>query len=93
MDGLTADQITGFSTAQVDSGQVWLVLDLSAVDFMSSAGLRGILEVAKRCRDRDGDLRMAAAQTGVERTLDISGLSRILETYPSVQEATANFGP
>jgi anti-anti-sigma factor len=93
VDGLTADQVTSFSTAQVDGGQTWLVLDLGQVEFMSSAGLRGILEILRRCRDHGGDLCLAAAQPGVERTLSLSGFTRILGIYPTVPEAITNFGP
>jgi anti-anti-sigma factor len=93
VDSLTAEQVTNFLAAQVESGQMWLVLDLGQVDFMSSAGLRTILETARRCREQGGDLCLAAAQPGVERTLSLSGFPRVLEIYASVNEATANFGP
>jgi anti-anti-sigma factor len=91
VDALTADQAADFLRAQVEGGQTQFVLDLSQVDFVSSSGLRVILEHLKSSRDRGGDLRLTGAQAGVERTLEISGLVHVLESYVSVDEAVASF--
>jgi anti-anti-sigma factor len=91
IDALTADELASFLRTQVEGGQAVLVLDLGQVDFMSSAGLRLIMDILKRSREGAGDLRLAAAQPGVERTLEMSGLTRILKAYPSVDEAVASF--
>jgi anti-sigma B factor antagonist len=90
VDALTAEQAADFLRAQVDAGQTQFVLDLSQVDFLSSSGLRVILEYLKKSRERGGDLRLTGAQPGVGRTLEISGLVRILQSYPSVDEAVAS---
>lgn len=91
VDALTATQVLSFLGARVDSGQIQLVLDLGQVDFMSSACLRTILDILKRTRHQGGDLRLAAAQAGVENTLEISGFTRILKTYSTVDAAVASF--
>lgn len=91
VDALTAGQVTSYLGAHVDSGQKQLVLDMSQVDFMSSAGLRTILDILRRARQPGGDFRLAAAQAGVRRTLEISGFTRILKTYATVDEAVASF--
>lgn len=66
---------------------------LGQVDFMSSAGLRAILLALKESRRQGGDLRLAAARPGVDYTLKISGLASILQSFPSVDQAVASFGP
>ena len=90
-DALTADQARNAIGAQIDAGQQRIVLDLSQVDFMSSAGVRVILEMLKSARGTGGDLRLAAARSSVKQTLEISGLVRVLKTYPSVAEAVRDF--
>ena len=72
-------------------GASQLVADLSQVEFMSSAGLRAILAALKEARQHGGDLRLAAAQPGVEKILKISGFTSILKAYPSVDEALSSF--
>ncbi len=93
LDALTADQARRTIGTQFDEGQQQVVLDLGGVDFMSSAGVRVLLEVLKQGRGLGGDLRLAAAQPGVQRTLEIAGLVRVLQVYPSVEEAVRSFGP
>ena len=93
LDALTADQAHGFIGAQLDGGQQRVVVDLSQVDFMSSAGIRVLLDMLKRSRGLGGDLRLAATQPGVQRTLEMSGMVRVLKVYPSVEEAVGSYEP
>lgn len=91
VDALTAGQVAGDLGGHVESGHGQLVLDLGQVDFMSSAGLRAILEILRRNRQLGGDLRLAAAQAGIQRTLEMSGFTRILKSYATVEEAVASY--
>jgi anti-sigma B factor antagonist len=91
LDAVTANEARMKMQRQIDEGALRIVLDLSRVDFMSSAGVRVLLEILKRIRQLDGDLRLAAAQSSVEKTLEILGLVRVLKIYPSVAEAVHDF--
>jgi anti-sigma B factor antagonist len=90
IDALTADQVTNYFSDRMDEGNKQFIADLTKVDFMSSAGLRAILATLKQSRQKGGDLRLAAAQPGVEKILKMSGFTTILKTYPSVDEAVAD---
>lgn len=90
-DALTADQAERTIAGQFDRGQQQVVVDLSQVDFMSSSGVRALLATLKRSREVGAELRLAAAQPGVQYTLEISGLVRVLKTYPTVEEAVRSF--
>jgi anti-sigma B factor antagonist len=91
IDALTADEASAFLNAQLDGGRDQLVFDLGQVNFMSSYGIRLLLEILRKSREQGGDLRLAQAPPGVARTLEITGLPRILNAYPSVDEAVASF--
>lgn len=91
IDALTADQADSFISTQLDQGQQQIALDLGHVDFMSSAGIRVLLDMLKRSRAMGGDLRLAATQPGVQRTLEISGMVRVLKVYPTVEEAVHSY--
>lgn len=90
-DALTAEEAQKCIETQLDGGQQQVVLDMSQVDFMSSAGVRVLLEMTKRSRGMGGDLRLAAAQPGVQRTLELSGLVRVIKVYASLEEAMGSF--
>ncbi|MCP4624923.1 MAG: STAS domain-containing protein [bacterium] len=90
-DALTADQIVGCIDERISSGEKHLVLDLSEVEFMSSAGLRVILGALKQTRQAGGDLYLAGAKGGVDRVLKMSGFPKILKAYDSIDNAIAQF--
>ncbi|MBI5880023.1 MAG: STAS domain-containing protein [Chloroflexi bacterium] len=92
MDTLTAPQLSAFLSAQITAGQHHLVADLSALNYTSSAGLRTLLAAVKDVRQHGGDLRLAAAQSGVYKVLELSGFTGILKNFPTVDAAVASFG-
>lgn len=91
IDALTADEFQESMQAQMSSGNVQLVADLSEVDYASSAGLRAILVALKESRQKGGDLRLAAVRKGVYRILEMSGLDSILKIYDDVASAVASY--
>lgn len=91
IDALTATELTDFADAQIEAGHTKLVIDLSQVEFMSSAGLRSFLGTMKNCRKGGGDLLLASTQPGVEKVLKMSGFTEIIKMYPSLEDAAAEF--
>lgn len=91
IDALTAPSITDHLGNLISSGQVRLVVDLSGVDFTSSAGLRLLLNAVKDSRAGGGDLRLAAVQPDVMKVLKISGFTNILKLFETVDDAVASF--
>ena len=91
IDALNAQELTDCFLRQIEAGAKNFVLDLSQLDFMSSAGLRAILTGVRKARQNAGDLHLAAAQPGVENVLNVSGFASILNTYSDVQKAVAEF--
>jgi len=64
-----------------------VALDFSALDYISSAGLRVLLGAAKKLRASGGTLRMFGLNQSVREVFEISGFSAILAVYPSEAEA------
>ena len=91
IDTLTAREVSDSIDDQIQNGHNRVVLDMSGVDFMSSAGLRAILSVLKHSRQQGGDLYIAAASPGVDKILNMSGFTGILKSFPSVDHAVAEF--
>lgn len=85
-NGLEAEVLT-----LLDGGVKNLVLDFSALDYISSAGLRMVLVVAKRLKQDKGRLVLCAMQPHVREVFDISGFLAILDVEPTRAEALARF--
>jgi anti-anti-sigma factor len=69
-----------------------VVLDLAAVSYLSSFGLRAILELGKRLESLSGDLHMADMQPAVAKVFMGSGFHRLFRHFPDVPSALAAFG-
>lgn len=92
VDALTAPELTRALGRQMAEGHCNLVVDLTAVDFMSSAGLRTLLGGVKEARTRGGDLRIASINPGIDKVLRMSGFHNIAKVFASTAEALASFG-
>ena len=77
--------------ALVDSGHKNLVIDFSGLDYISSAGLRMVLVVAKRLKQAEGQLVLCAMQPHIHEVFDISGFLAILNVTATRSEALKRF--
>jgi anti-anti-sigma factor len=91
VDSTTADQLGKALNDAIDEGQNQLVLDLSKVEYMSSAGLRELVSALKRLQRGRGDLRLAALSERVEEVLELAGLDEIFKIYETQVEAVGSF--
>lgn len=95
LDALTADQVRERISVVMDEGARRLELDMAAIDYVSSAGVRVLQEGAQRLARIKGSFRIARASEFVRDMLEIVGLYDLLapaETIPGVlseQIATA----
>ena len=69
-----------------------VVLDLGPVGFLDSAGIGCIVRLNRRLQEGGGELRLARPGQAVSIALELVRLHRLLEVYPSVDEAVASFG-
>ncbi len=70
----------------IDQGRQRLVLDLSGVRYVSSAGLRVLLVIAKRLTP-SGRFMLSRAAEPVRQVLDMTGFSGIIKVMPTVDDA------
>lgn len=72
-------------TPLVDNGGT-LVLDLSALDYISSAGLRSLAVLRKQMRDRNGRTLLLNPPPQVRKVFDIVKAVPVAEVFASVAE-------
>ena len=77
--------------ALVMAGHKNLLLDFSGLDYISSAGLRLVLVVAKRLKQDNGQLLLCGMQSHIREVFDISGFLAILNVVETRSEALARF--
>lgn len=65
------------------------VVNLAQLDYISSAGLRVVLMLAKRAKQSAGRLVLCSLVPQVREVFEISGFLKILETAPDQDAALA----
>ena len=70
-----------------------LVLDFSGVEYISSVGLRVLMIAAKKMREREAPLLVAALQSVVAEIFAISRFDHVLTVTATVEEALARCSP
>ena len=70
-----------------------LVLDCTGIDYISSVGLRVLMIAARQLRGTGAKLAVTDLQPVVAEIFAISRFDRVLEVFPSVNAALAQFSP
>lgn len=78
LDSVNAAAVEASITDQIKQGASRLVLDFSDVSYVSSAGLRVVLVVAKRLKEIGGRLVLIGLTPSVHEVFAISGFLQIL---------------
>jgi stage II sporulation protein AA (anti-sigma F factor antagonist) len=90
MDAVTAPQYEKALNELIAAGEIAYVIDFSGLDYISSAGLRGLLVTAKLLKGKGGQIRFANVKGTVKEVFDISGFGSIFKMDDSLNAALAN---
>lgn len=91
LDSNTAPQAQQALDAIVANGGKKVAVDFTALDYISSAGLRVLLGTAKKLSGSGGKLRIFGLNETVKEVFDISGFSTILAVSPDEGAALRGF--
>jgi anti-anti-sigma factor len=78
LDSNTSPQAQQALDALLAGGGRKVVIDFTALDYISSAGLRVLLGTAKRLKQEGGALRLFGLNETVQEVFEISGFATIL---------------
>ena len=67
--------------ATVGTAGASVVLDLAKVEYISSAGLRAVLQAARAARLRGGEFAVCALSDPVRKVFTMSGMHHVLRIY------------
>jgi anti-sigma B factor antagonist len=70
-----------------------IVLDLSGLEYISSAGLRCFMLAAREARNQGGRVVLAALRPVVSEIFQISRFNMLFEIHASVRDALASMSP
>jgi anti-anti-sigma factor len=73
----------------IGAGTRRLAIDMSRLDYLSSAGLRALLVAARRLQEGGGILTLIGLRGTVKEVLEIAGLTNAFPCYGDEQELLA----
>ncbi|MGH8048919.1 MAG: STAS domain-containing protein, partial [Chthoniobacterales bacterium] len=87
LDAAWAEPVQAALDAAVRAGEHRIVMDFAGVDYISSAGLRVVIAGYKQLLTIKGGFSVRAAQPGVAKVIELSGLGALLATPAPVESA------
>lgn len=72
----------------IEKGEKQIVVDCSALIYISSSGLRVLLMALKKITSVGGKFYLCSLQENIREIFDIAGFSSIFKLFETVEEAT-----
>ena len=91
VDGNNAAAFQSSLQGAVQEGDKSMVLDLGALVYISSAGLRVLLLVAKDMQNSGANFAICSLQGQVRELFSVSGFDQIIQIHDSQEAALASF--
>lgn len=90
IDAVTAPEFEKKILEVIEKGERTILLNMAGLEYISSAGLRSILTIAKKLKAENGEVFFAELQGAVEEVFKISGFHSIFKVFDSEKSAIAN---
>lgn len=87
MDTANAPEFERCMQEWMAQGHRDFVVDLSRLDYISSAGLRSVLVCAKKARSVGGGMACCSLHGVVKKVFEVSGFAGMLPVYETLEQA------
>ena len=91
VDSQTAPELDAALADLTSKGASKIVVDLSKLEYMSSAGLRALVKAAQAAKSAGGALKLAAVPDAIISVMYTVGLNQVVDTYADAAKAAASF--
>ena len=88
MEAYDADKFENECIGIIEKGDKKIIIDLKDLSYISSSGLRALLNIRSRAEKEDGALLLAGLKDKVLEVFRVSNLLKVFKVYDSVTDAT-----
>jgi anti-sigma B factor antagonist len=92
IDVTNADMVREELLSVLSQGAALLIADLSKTSFCDSAGVGALVRTFRRATASASAMRLVVSTSAVQRVLSITGVDRLVDTFPSVAASLAGPG-
>lgn len=93
IDLSNADDFTSALAMALSASKTGLIVDLSKVDYISSAGLRSLMITLKASKTDNKSFAVAALQPMLAEIFTIARLNQVIPIFQTTREAVAKLAP
>ncbi len=92
IDVTNADMVREELLSVLNQGAALLIADLSKTSFCDSAGVSALVRAFRRAAANASGMLLVVSTPAVQRVLSITGVDRLVDTFPSVAASLADSG-
>jgi len=92
VDSVSSAELERVVVSRIDAGERRVVMDLSGVEYISSAGLRVLLMAAKRLKAPPAALALCGLGPSVRTVLELAGFLPLFTVEAGREQALARVG-
>lgn len=91
VDSATSPKLGTALEAIAAEGRFKLVIDMTALEYMSSAGFRTLISAQRNCkRYNRGEIVLASVPANINSALELAGFTALFRIFPDVTTAVGN---
>lgn len=87
IDSFTAEELTKLIEAHINKGNFKVIVDLSKVDYLDSAGLTSLVNAKIKLSKRIGDLYLVGLKGKAREVFELAGVVDLFRIYDSQETA------
>jgi len=92
VDSSTAPEFSKALEKANNNGQFKIAIDMSELEYMSSAGFRALLATQRNCkRYNRGELVLVSVPERIREALELAGFTELFKTFEDSVEAVGSF--
>lgn len=92
VDSFTAPKLGEALSEMPQTGKYHIILEMSDVEYVSSAGLRVMIDIQKTCKQQNkGEVLLVSVPKRIFETLELAGFVPLFRFFDNVTEAVGNF--
>ena len=90
-DSGSAGEVEQSLNQAIFQGARKLLVDLDGTEYMSSAGLKVLLDVERKLKKKEGQIKLCCLRPHVKEVCNAAGFNQIFKIYNTVREGVASF--
>jgi anti-anti-sigma factor len=89
LDSSTSPKLEKTLSTQLEQGRYWLFVDMGAVEYIASGGLKVLVSAWRRAQDHDGNVFLSGLQPRIVEIFEMVGFDMLFEIFPTLDDAVA----